>query len=159
LTVDENLRLSDLGQRTSDGPDPRALIDDLFPILTARGRQLAGLLSGGERQMLAVAMSLMGRPRLVVADEISLGIAPILVSRLMKALRLINAETGVSVLLAEQNARAALDVADQIYVMEGGRITLASAAGSVEAQGVVRQFYLGDATVTAGPASTGTAGH
>jgi branched-chain amino acid transport system ATP-binding protein len=144
LTVEDNLRVSDVGAATGDGPDPRDLIGDLFPILNQRAHQVAGLLSGGERQMLAVAMALMGRPRLIVADEISLGIAPILVSRLMKALRQINAETGVSILLAEQNARAALDVADHIYVMEAGRVTMARRAESVEAQAVVRQFYLGD---------------
>ncbi|MCA9267347.1 MAG: ABC transporter ATP-binding protein [Planctomycetales bacterium] len=115
---------------------------DLFPILRDRKNQRGGTLSGGEQQMLAVARALMGRPRLLLLDEPSLGLAPLIVLKIFDVIRQLNAE-GMSILLVEQNARAALKLAHRGYVMETGRITMSDAADKLLADPKVQDAYLG----------------
>ncbi len=144
LTVDENLTLGAYAR--SDRPAiaaDRARVFDLFPRLAERARQKAGTLSGGEQQMLAVGRALMTRPRLLMMDEPSLGLAPIVVKRIFEVVKTINAE-GVTVLLIEQNARAALEIADYGYVLETGRITLHGPGKELLADDRVRRAYLGE---------------
>jgi len=116
----------------------------LFPILRERAHQLAGTLSGGEQQMLAIGRVLMARPRLVLLDEPSMGLAPTLVREILRQLRRLPGE-GTTVLLVEQNARAALRIADHGYVMEGGRITLEGKARDLAENEEVKRAYLGRA--------------
>jgi branched-chain amino acid transport system ATP-binding protein len=115
-----------------------------FPILGTRARQLAGSLSGGEQQMLAIGRVMMARPRLVLLDEPSMGLAPFLVREILLQIRRLPAE-GTTVLLVEQNARAALRIADYAYVMENGRITLEGKAGELGENDEVKRAYLGRA--------------
>jgi branched-chain amino acid transport system ATP-binding protein len=144
LTVEENLRLGAYARR-----DAAAVREDLdrcygwFPRLSERGRQPAGSLSGGEQQMLAVARALMCRPRLLMLDEPSLGLAPIVSKELFRVLGDICAEQDMTVLLVEQNARLALDFADHAYVLESGRIAISGAAEDVKHDDEVRRSYLG----------------
>ena len=143
LTVEENLWIGAFARR-----DPKAVREDfdwvlsLFPRLRERLRQYAGTLSGGEQQMLAIARALMARPRVLLLDEPSLGLAPIVIRDIFKELRRIN-EEGVSILLVEQNANMALSIAHRAYVMETGRITLQGAAKELAASEDVRKAYLG----------------
>jgi branched-chain amino acid transport system ATP-binding protein len=144
LSVHENLRLGAYVRR-----DGAAVREDLercygwFPRLQERGRQPAGSLSGGEQQMLAVARALMLRPRLLMLDEPSLGLAPIVTKELFRTLGEICAEQGMTVLLVEQNARLALDFADHAYVLESGRIALSGEADRIKDDDDVRRSYLG----------------
>jgi branched-chain amino acid transport system ATP-binding protein len=144
LTVEENLRLGAYARR-----DAAAVREDLgrcygwFPRLRERERQPAGSLSGGEQQMLAVARALMSRPRLLMLDEPSLGLAPIVAKELFRVLGEICAEQDMTVLLVEQNARLALDFADHAYVLESGRIALSGAAEEIKRDDEVRRSYLG----------------
>jgi branched-chain amino acid transport system ATP-binding protein len=144
LTVEENLRIGAHTRR-----DRSAVAGDIarvcgfFPRLCERLRQQAGTLSGGEQQMLAIARALMSRPRLLVLDEPSFGLAPLLVADIFRILRAINREEGVSILLVEQNARMALALADRAYVLETGRIALAGSAASIGDDESVRRVYLG----------------
>ncbi|MGB5134891.1 MAG: ABC transporter ATP-binding protein [Prochlorococcaceae cyanobacterium] len=117
---------------------------DLFPRLAERRQQLAGALSGGEQQMLAIARALMGRPELLMLDEPSLGLAPKLVGEVMRALAQLHRE-GLTLLLVEQNARAALEIADRGYVLEAGRLTLEGSAEQLLANPSLRAAYLGEA--------------
>ncbi len=143
LSVKENLML---GAYTRE--DPQGVEQDfqrvcrLFPILGQRLEQRAGSLSGGEQEMLAVARALMSRPRLLILDEPSLGLAPLLVERLFETLRDINRE-GVTILLVEQNAVMALELASRAYVMETGRISLAGPSRELMENEAVKQAYLG----------------
>jgi branched-chain amino acid transport system ATP-binding protein len=114
-----------------------------FPRLSERRRQPAGSLSGGEQQMLAVARALMLRPRLLMLDEPSLGLAPIFAKELFGVLRKICDEEGMTVLLVEQNAGLALDLADHAYVLESGRIALSGEADRIKGDDEVRRSYLG----------------
>jgi len=114
-----------------------------FPRLEERGRQAAGSLSGGEQQMLAVARALMLRPQLLMLDEPSLGLAPIVTKELFRTLGEICDEQGMTVLLVEQNARLALDFADHAYVLESGRIALSGEAARIKDDDEVRRSYLG----------------
>ena len=143
LTVEENL---DLGAYTRKNTVRSAEIQDwifeLFPRLEERLDQLAGTLSGGEQQMLAIARALMGDPKVLLLDEPSLGLAPILVRSIFASVREIN-ERGVTVILVEQNARAALKIASRGYVMEVGRIVMEDAAENLLANPDVQAAYLG----------------
>ena len=118
----------------------------LFPILEERSQQLAGTLSGGEQQMLAIGRGLMNQPRILLLDEPSLGLAPLLVKAIFQTLKQIN-ESGVTILLVEQNARAALKVAHRGYVMEVGRIVLEDRAEALLANPEVQNAYLGGSGV------------
>jgi branched-chain amino acid transport system ATP-binding protein len=144
LTVTENLKLGAYARR--DGAEVQEDLDRCygwFPRLRERGRQPAGSLSGGEQQMLAVARALMSRPRLLMLDEPSLGLAPIVSKELFRVLGEICAEQDMTVLLVEQNARLALEFADHAYVLEAGRIALSGAADDVKRDDEVRRSYLG----------------
>jgi branched-chain amino acid transport system ATP-binding protein len=116
----------------------------IFPILGERARQTAGSLSGGEQEMLAVGRALMSRPRLLIFDEPSLGLGPIIIENLFQVLHDINAE-GVTILLVEQNAVMALDYAHRAYVLENGRVTLSGPSGELARDEKVRSAYLGGA--------------
>ena len=120
-----------------------AMVYELFPRLAERSTQPAGLLSGGEQQMLAIGRALMSRPRLMLLDEPSMGLAPLLVQRIFATIKIIAAR-GVSLLLVEQNARLALQTCSRGYVMESGAITLSDSAGNLIENPKVRQAYLGE---------------
>ena len=123
LTVRENLMMGSYSRRDSDGiAKDLALCFDYFPRLQERQHQRAGLLSGGEQQMLAISRALMGEPKLLLLDEPSLGLSPLLVQQIFTIIRRINQEQGVAILLVEQNAHIALETADYGYVLEVGRI-------------------------------------
>jgi branched-chain amino acid transport system ATP-binding protein len=144
LTTEENLRIGAYTRK-----DRRAVAQDLermftyFPRLKDRRRQQAGTLSGGEQQMLAVSRALMLRPRLLLLDEPSFGLAPMVVQDIFRIMRGINADEGVSVLLVEQNAALALELADRAYVLETGQVVLAGSAAEVRSNESVRRAYLG----------------
>ena len=139
LTVQENLAM---GAYAHGGGDPEPQYA-LFPRLKERRRQTAGTLSGGEQQMLAMARALMSRPRLLLLDEPSMGLAPLMVAKIFEIVREI-ASRGVTILLVEQNARLALELASRGYVMESGAITLAGESAKLLADPRVREAYLGE---------------
>jgi branched-chain amino acid transport system ATP-binding protein len=144
LTVAENLDMGAYLRRDAAGV--RADLERsyaLFPRLAERRRQLAGTLSGGEQQMLAIARALMGRPRLLLLDEPSMGLAPLVTRLIFDTIRSISAER-VSILLIEQNARAALELAARAYVLESGRVTLAGPSAAILSSDGVRRAYLGE---------------
>jgi branched-chain amino acid transport system ATP-binding protein len=140
LTVQENLRALVPGRRAAVTPEQ---VFDYFPVLAERRRQLAGYLSGGERQMLALGAALLCRPVVLLVDELSLGLAPIVVESLLGMVRRLRDELGIAVLLVEQNAAAALGVADYGYVMEHGRVVYDGTAERLLAHEDIREFYLG----------------
>ena len=142
MTVRENL---DLGAHRRRGPeiaDDMAQVYELFPVLKERARQKAGTMSGGEQQMLAIGRALMARPRLLMLDEPSLGIAPVLVERIYETIGEIN-RSGVAILLVEQNANYALEAASSGYVLETGRVVLANDSASLRNDPEVQKAYLG----------------
>jgi len=144
LTVFENLEMGAYLRRDRDGvAKDRAHVYDLFPVLRERSRQAGGTLSGGEQQMLAIGRALMSRPRLLMMDEPSMGIAPILVARIFDAVKRLKNE-GMTILLVEQNARAALRLADRGYVIETGRIVLSDRAPALLENPRVQEAYLGE---------------
>jgi branched-chain amino acid transport system ATP-binding protein len=144
LTVDENLRMGAYLRRDAVGvAADRAFVLEAFPRLAERIGQQAGTLSGGEQQMLAIGRALMGRPRCLMLDEPSLGIAPILVRQIFDKIREINRELGLTVLLVEQNANLALEVSHRGYVLETGRVILSGEASVLRADSRVREAYLG----------------
>jgi branched-chain amino acid transport system ATP-binding protein len=144
LTVEENLQLGAMTRR-----DRRAIAADIdrvyvnFPRLKERRTQQAGTLSGGEQQMLAVGRALMLRPRLLLLDEPSFGLAPLIVEELFGILRRVNAETGVAMLIVEQNAALALELAEHAYLLETGHVVLDAPAAVVGADESIRRSYLG----------------
>jgi branched-chain amino acid transport system ATP-binding protein len=142
LTVEDNLRLGGLW-RGSGGRDGLAGVYDTFPRLAERGGQPASTLSGGERQMLVIGRALMSRPRLLLLDEPSLGLAPIVAAQIMRLVRDLREETGLTVLLVEQNAKAALSVADRGIVLSLGRIVADDDPQSLAADDALRHAYLG----------------
>ena len=143
LTVEENLRLGAYARRDSAGiRQDLARAYGLFPRLAERRRQFAGTLSGGEQQMLAIGRALLSRPRLLLLDEPSMGLAPMLVQKIFEIIRKIAAE-GVTLLLVEQNAKLALQVSHRGYVLESGRVALADTASALLNNPRVRQAYLG----------------
>jgi branched-chain amino acid transport system ATP-binding protein len=143
MTVDENLDLGAFLRNDRDGIlEDRDRVYDLFPRLKERVHQKAGTLSGGEQQMLAVARALMARPRLLMLDEPSMGLAPLLVELIFNTIRQIR-EQGMTILLVEQNALAALDVADRAYVLESGVIKQTGNAKELAESDEVRKAYLG----------------
>jgi len=147
LTVQENLKALVRGRHAGrDAARPLVTLEQVFhyfPVLAERGRQLAGYLSGGERQMLALATALLCRPVVLLIDELSLGLAPLVVESLMTLVARLRDELGLAVLLVEQNAGAALAVANYGYVMEHGRIVYDGSADRLLAHEDVREFYLG----------------
>ncbi len=144
MSVEENLQLGAMARR-----DRRAIAEDIvevyshFPRLKERRAQQAGTLSGGEQQMLAVGRALMLRPRLLLLDEPSFGLAPLIVEELFAILRRLHAELGVAMLIVEQNAALALDLADRAYLLETGRIVMAGPARELARDEAVRRSYLG----------------
>jgi len=142
LTVDENLAMGAYSRRDGEIGADRERMYGLFPRLRERRAQTGGTLSGGEQQMLAIARALMSRPKLLLLDEPSMGLAPIVVQRIFEVVREINAG-GMTVLLVEQNARAALEIASRAYVMESGVITLSGAAREIANDPKVVAAYLG----------------
>jgi len=147
LTVEENLLVGSVVR--GNGAAEHAVSQDLdqvygyFPRLKELRRKVSGYLSGGEQQMLVIGRALMARPRLLMLDEPSLGLAPILVAEIFRVIKLLNAEEGMSILLVEQNARIALEIADYAYVMENGRIVLDGPAGQLAENEDIKEFYLG----------------
>jgi branched-chain amino acid transport system ATP-binding protein len=144
LTVDENLRVAAYTRRDkAAAQQDRDMVMEYFPILRARINQQAGTLSGGEQQMLAVSRALMLRPRLMLLDEPSFGLAPLIVQEIFRILRRINSEAKVSVLLVEQNAALALELADHAYVLETGRVVMSGKSSVVKSDEAIRKSYLG----------------
>jgi branched-chain amino acid transport system ATP-binding protein len=143
MTVLENLELGAYTRREQDLRSDYERIYSYFPILQQRRNQLAGTLSGGEQQMLAIGRALMSRPRLLLLDEPSLGLAPMLVARIFEIIQTIN-RTGVTVLLIEQNAFQALQVAHRGYVLETGQVTLTGPAREMLANEYIKKAYLGE---------------
>ena len=143
LSVGENLAMGAYTRTDGGIGEDMAMVLGYFPVLKERLRQCAGTLSGGQQQMLAIARGLMARPRVLLLDEPSLGLAPILVARIFAVIRRLNEERGLTMLLVEQNARAALEVADYGYVMEVGRIVMDGPAGRLERNRDIQEFYLG----------------
>ncbi|MDH4173740.1 MAG: ATP-binding cassette domain-containing protein, partial [Betaproteobacteria bacterium] len=144
LTTEENLRLGAYTRRDAD-----AVQTDLervygyFPRLKERHAQQAGTLSGGEQQMLAVSRALMLRPRLMLLDEPSFGLAPLIVQELFEILRTVNEKEKVSMLVVEQNAAMALELADHAYLIETGRVVLSGTTAEIKNNDAVRRSYLG----------------
>ena len=145
LSVTENLRLG-AWQRSDHAGIARDLdrAFTLFPVLADRRHQAAGTLSGGEQQMLAISRALMSRPRLLLMDEPSMGVAPLLVARIFATIRRLHADEGMSLLVVEQNAHLALELADRAYVLEHGRILLHGVASELRHDPRVKAAYLGE---------------
>jgi branched-chain amino acid transport system ATP-binding protein len=142
LSVDDNLRIGAHTRGDDIGADLERWYD-VFPKLRDRRTQKAGSLSGGEQQMLAIARALMSRPRLLLCDEPSLGLAPIIVQEVFRILRRLNDEEGLSVLLVEQNANLAMETADRAYLLETGAIVASGDAETLRNDDAIRQAYLG----------------
>lgn len=144
LTVEENLKVGAFRRKDTEGIlDDLEHIFTLFPRLRERHRQKAGSLSGGEQQMLAVGRALMLKPRVMLLDEPSLGLAPVIMDSLFEALRKINREMGTAMLIVEQNANLALEIADKAYVLETGSVVLSGTAGEIASDDSIRAAYLG----------------
>ena len=144
LTVRENLMMGAYCRKEAAGlQDDLKMIYDLFPRLEERRNQLGGTLSGGEQQMLAIARSLISRPKMIMLDEPSLGLAPIVVEEIFKAIRRINKEEGKTILFVEQNAKIALQTASRGYVFRNGEIVFHDSSENLENNAEIRAAYLG----------------
>lgn len=144
LTVGENLQMGAYLRKDKDGiKSDMEMVFEMFPRLRERVNQLGGTLSGGEQQMLAIARALMSRPRLLMLDEPSMGLAPIVVESIFDSIKALN-ENGMTILLVEQNANMALSVAHRGYVLETGNIVLSDTAESLRENDEVRRAYLGE---------------
>lgn len=142
LSVEDNLRSGAYVRRDAIDDDI-ARWYDVFPRLAERRSQKAGSLSGGEQQMLAIARALMSRPKLLLCDEPSLGLAPLITQELFEVLKRLNAEEGLSILLVEQNANLALKVAHRVYLLETGNVVASGTAAEIAADDSIRKAYLG----------------
>jgi len=142
LSVEDNLKLGAWLRRSDDPTPDMERVYAIFPMLASRRKAPAGALSGGQQQMLAIGRALMANPRLLLLDEPSMGLAPILVDRIIEAILDLKRK-GLTILLVEQNARAALAIADRGYVLETGRITLSGPAAEIQTDKRVREAYLG----------------
>ncbi|MDP3895904.1 MAG: ABC transporter ATP-binding protein [Mesorhizobium sp.] len=144
LTVEENLKMGAYTRSDADGVrQDHEMVYGYFPILAERRRQAAGTLSGGQQQMLAIGRGLMARPKLMLLDEPSLGLSPLLVKEIFTIIRRLNREQGVTMMLVEQNAKVALEVSDYGYVMELGRLVMADHSKRLLESKDVQEFYLG----------------
>ena len=142
LCVEDNLKLGAWSRRATDMRPDIGRIYAMFPMLSALRKVAAGALSGGQQQMLAIGRALMANPRLLLLDEPSMGLAPILVDQILDIIRGLK-RNGLTILLVEQNARAALAVADRAYVLETGRVILSGTAADIRVDQRVREAYLG----------------
>jgi branched-chain amino acid transport system ATP-binding protein len=143
LTVTENLRLGAYPRRERSVKADIARISEYFPWMNERGGQRAGTLSGGEQQMLALGRALMSRPRLLLLDEPSLGLAPMIVREFFRIVRELNERDGLTVLVVEQDARIALKASDRAYVLEVGRVALTGTSDELRGNESIRRSYLG----------------
>ncbi len=145
LSTEENLQLGAYARHSRGGmAEDMERVYGYFPRLRERATQQAGTLSGGEQQMLAIGRALMGRPRLLLLDEPSFGLAPLVVKDIFAIMRRINTEEKVSILLVEQNARLALELADTAYLLETGRVVLSGASADLRQNDAIRRAYLGE---------------
>ncbi|WP_072806124.1 ABC transporter ATP-binding protein [Rhodococcoides yunnanense] len=156
LTVEENLEVAPGSKKDQSKMIEFAL--DVFPILEEKWKVPGGLLSGGQRQMLAISMALSNTPKLLLADELSQGIAPVLVTEIMRAVARINAELNVGVLLVEQNVRAALGIAGRVNVIEGGKVVWRGTADDARDDDAFTKAYMGLTEDSAEPAMTDVKG-
>jgi branched-chain amino acid transport system ATP-binding protein len=145
LTVDENIRVGSITRK--DGQqrirDDQRLMYDHFPRLSRVTNRLAGYCSGGEQQMIAIARALMAAPKMLMLDEPSLGLAPLLVKEIFENIQRINQEMGATILIVEQNAKMALEISDYAYIMESGKIVLEGPSGELKDNPDVKEFYMG----------------
>lgn len=143
LTVEENLKCGAFTRPRSEIAESMAKVYEYFPRLHERRKQLAGYMSGGEQQMCAIGRAIMAKPELLLLDEPSLGLAPLLVEEIFDIIKKFNRDEGVTILLVEQNARAALSVAKNAYIMENGRVMMEGTADELLNNPDVQEFYLG----------------
>ncbi|WP_296765298.1 ABC transporter ATP-binding protein [Sediminimonas sp.] len=143
LTVAENLRMGAYSRKGAGIAEDLEIVYSYFPVLKERRAQAAGLLSGGQQQMLAIGRGLMARPRLMLLDEPSLGLSPLLTQEIFAIIKRLNAERGVTMLLVEQNANVALQTAHKGYVLEMGRIVMAGSSEELRNSEDIQEFYLG----------------
>jgi branched-chain amino acid transport system ATP-binding protein len=143
MTVRENLEMGAFSREKQELTSDIGRVFEMFPVLSERSNQLGGTLSGGEQQMLAIGRALMSRPRLLLLDEPSLGLAPIIVSRIFKIIKEIN-QQGTTILLVEQNAKAALRLAHRAYVMETGKIVMQGESSVLAKDPGIKKAYLGE---------------
>jgi branched-chain amino acid transport system ATP-binding protein len=144
MTVHENLMMGAYRKEALRNiDDSLEVVYSLFPILKERDKQGAGTLSGGQQQMLTIARSLMTKPKLIMLDEPSQGLAPILVGEVFETIEKLQAEVGLTILLVEQNAEASIDAADYVYIMHGGQIQAEGTADDIRGQSDIRETYLG----------------